>query len=208
MLDREVGRLSGPGRTMLVCLAPIYGGETEALEAAIAALYSQQKGNVHLGDSETATAWINIGRVASVKVDADEYDRIQAAGHWRKIPSGNTAYAATTINGKTVLMHRLIVSAPTGSVVDHINGDGLDNRRCNLRICTMAQNFHNAKPYQGKRFKGVWKRKGYDLWYAAVDHKRVPGSFRNEIDAARAYNRAARERYGEYAWLNDIPDGM
>lgn len=106
----------------------------------------------------------------------------------------------------TERMHRRIMEPPPGMVVDHINGDGLDNRRSNLRLATYSQNRMNSLVRGGSsRFRGVWWERERRKWCAriTVNGKRVnTGSFVNEEDAARAYDSVAREAYGEFAILN------
>jgi hypothetical protein len=106
-----------------------------------------------------------------------------------------------------VKMHRLIMNPPEGMHVDHINGDGLDNRRENLRIVTPQQNCANSrKTIMGQsRFKGVAWCAGANKWraYIAVDRKQQHlGLFADEIAAAEAYDKRAKEVWGEYARLN------
>jgi hypothetical protein len=90
--------------------------------------------------------------------------------------------------------------------VDHINGDGLDNRKSNLRLATRAQNGCNLRPQQGKssRFKGVaWHVCG--KWRAHISPNRTQialGLFDDEIDAALAYDMAALAQFGEFARPN------
>jgi hypothetical protein len=120
---------------------------------------------------------------------------------------GGRYYACRSSGGKTVLMHRVIVNARPGEVVDHIDGNELNDRRNNLRICSKAQNAYNMRPRRGKtsRFRGVYRRKRSDRWYAAVSHKGVSyplGHFDSEIEAARARDAKAVELYGEHTYLN------
>lgn len=117
---------------------------------------------------------------------------------------------------KRTLMHRLILDAPDGEIVDHINGDGLDNRRCNLRLCTMRQNVCNQRirtTYAGKpttsRYKGVTKdKRKRSGWVAQIvsygNHIHI-GTFPTELEAAAAYNAKAVELFGSFARLNEIP---
>lgn len=111
---------------------------------------------------------------------------------------------------KCILMHRVILNVPKGLQTDHINHNGLDNRKANLRIVTNTQNQYNQQPQRrntSSRYKGV-KRKG-NRWEAAIKHNRKEifiGSFINEIDAAKAYDKKATELFGEYAWLNSMID--
>lgn len=107
-------------------------------------------------------------------------------------------------------MHRVILDAPADMCVDHINGNPLDNRRENLRLCTRAENNrakHRVKSGKTSRYKGVYLMKKTGKWIAGVrahgKYKRL-GSFENEADAARAYNEAAKQYYGEFAVLNVI----
>jgi hypothetical protein len=108
---------------------------------------------------------------------------------------------------KTVLIHRIIMGAKKGEIVDHINGNTLDNRRQNLRICTNAENCRNKKIHSDNQngFKGIRKHKNF--WQAKVtkDYKDYyAGSFKTPLEAAIAYNKKAKELFGEFAKLNVI----
>lgn len=95
--------------------------------------------------------------------------------------------------------------------VDHINGDTLDNRKSNLRICTNAENSRNsAKSKNGlwSKYKGVHKDRNRFVARIKVDYKEINlGSFKHEINAAIAYNNAAIKYHKDFARLNAIPDG-
>lgn len=117
--------------------------------------------------------------------------------------------------GKMYLkMHRLILGAGTDEQVDHINGQPLDNRSINLRIATGQQNMANRgkslKAGRTSKYKGVSWRKDRNYWVAWIHYGgktyRI-GNFKVEEDAARAYDAAAFEHWGEYARLNN-PDGQ
>jgi hypothetical protein len=106
-----------------------------------------------------------------------------------------------------VRMHRLMMNPPPKRVVDHRNGDGLDNRRDNLRIATKAQNaFNNRKRKNAtSKYLGVYFRKNTGKWVASIRYRRRKirlGNFVNEIDAAKAYDRAAIKYRKEFARLN------
>lgn len=110
-------------------------------------------------------------------------------------------------NGRqyTLFMHRFITDAPTGMQVDHVNGDTLDNRRSNLRLCTPSENQQNrGRPISNSSgYKGV--RKDGNRWCAAimVNGKYFHlGSFAEPVEAAHAYDSAARRHFGEYAKTN------
>lgn len=125
---------------------------------------------------------------------------------------GTLAYAQTTLRGaggKRALMHRFLMKPPEELVIDHINGDGLDNRRANLRICTHAQNIANQRPQaRWGAFKGVYRISHcrWNVRICAAGKRLDLGMFSSEIAAATAYDDAARELHGEYARLN-FPDG-
>lgn len=104
-----------------------------------------------------------------------------------------------------IRMHRLVTQALPGELVDHINGDTLDNRRDNLRICTIIESNRNRGKASGKtsRFLGVY-RKG-NRWVAQIGIGRrytTIGCYEAEEDAAHAYDSAARDAFGSFARLN------
>ena len=106
----------------------------------------------------------------------------------------------------TLLLHRVITNAPKGIDVDHINGNKLDNRRDNLRLADRSSNIANTKKRNGclSQYKGLNLRNNGN-WSAVVNPKGKTiylGTYSNEIEAARAYDKAAKEYFGEYASLN------
>lgn len=130
---------------------------------------------------------------------------------WRLRPKGDSGYVVRTDyyndgTHKSVSLHRLIMNAGVGQQVDHINHDSLDNRRCNLRLCTPNQNAMNRKRDKkgSSRFKGVCLRKnGRWLAHIQCNHKIYHlGYFGSEEDAAKAYDDAAKKMFGEFACLN------
>lgn len=119
----------------------------------------------------------------------------------------NRGYAITRINGRVSYLHRLI--CPTYTTVDHINGNKLDNRRCNLRECTVTQNNQNVtkRKTNTSGYKGVVHRKERNLWIAQIRLNGVPkfiGSYSTPEQAALAYNKKAIELHGEFANINII----
>lgn len=145
-------------------------------------------------------------------VDAEDYERINRYKWYaqRRVQTYFAARTASCHNGKrgaTLLMHREILRAAKDVEVNHRNGEGLDNRKANLRICTHAQgNFAQRKQENTTSiFKGVsWYRAG-SKWEADITHKRKQfhlGYFDDEREAARAYDRKAKELFGEFARLN------
>jgi hypothetical protein len=143
----------------------------------------------------------------------DEADLELVAGYrWNGKASVRTRYAQASCqdNGGwiVVLMHRLITGAPEGVEVDHVNGDGLDNRRSNLRLATRLQNGANRRKRNGttsSRFKGVYLITPAGTWQAHITvcgKHLTRGRYRTEEEAALAYDAAAKEHFGDYAALN------
>lgn len=151
-----------------------------------------------------------LGSSESVLIDFD--DRRKVTGFtWCKQAGRLTNYASARINGRKTLMHRWLMDTPEGVFVDHINNNGLDNRRENLRLCTPHENSmgQGVNPNRGtSKYKGVYlHNSGPNPWVAEIKHNRklhYLGCFKTEKDAARAYNEAAEERFGAHAFLNPI----
>lgn len=146
-------------------------------------------------------------------VDAGDFDRISAY-KWcvtEQPAKYRTPYAMRKdrVGDKyiSVYMHRRVMGDPVGMHVDHINGDGLDNRRANLRLCTHAQNQMNKNKEVScvSRFKGVNFYKKTNKWTAKIKHdgKWVwLGYHFTQEDAARAYDAGAERLFGEFAKKN------
>ena len=121
---------------------------------------------------------------------------------------GDTPYAQTSVNGKSVLMHRLLLDAPKGMLVDHRNHNTLDNRRENIRLCTRSQNMWNRKRTTGKsKHKGVYWCVNRHKWRVQIyfnNQHSYLGLYVSEEDAARAYNNKAKELFGDFACLNIV----
>jgi len=110
-------------------------------------------------------------------------------------------------------MHRFLMRAPKNKMVDHVNGDKLDNRRENLRLATNSENQANRRAVRGKsNFKGVtWQKRTYDegrgYWKAQIvvqGKLHYLGKYCTDLEAAAAYNDAAVRFFGEFAHLNDL----
>ena len=149
-------------------------------------------------------------------VDDEDFDKLNQYKWCAQYSSGvESFYAVRGENQKILLMHRIIMNTPRGMQTDHINHNTLDNRKENLRICTGSQNQMNLIKHKKatSNYKGVtivkkmYKNTIYKYWYAriCVNRKVIElGYFRNEIQAVKAYNKKAKELFGEYALLNKI----
>ncbi len=135
--------------------------------------------------------------------------------HTKDTKTGKRWYANRSVWGpprKNILLHRFLLNPKPDEQCDHINGDGLDNRRSNLRIATNSQNNMNRQKQSGKyssHFKGVTWHKLGNKWMAQIHFNNkilYLGLFLNEIDAAKAYNLAASKYFGEYANLNQFKE--
>ena len=113
-------------------------------------------------------------------------------------------------NNSQNYLHHLIIGKPKkGFVVDHIDGDKENNTRENLRICKQAENCANSKISKNNTsgFKGVSWNKALKKWHAYImlNRKRIHlGYFKDKLEAAKAYNKAALKYFGEFARLNEV----
>ena len=150
---------------------------------------------------------IPLGHGKAAIVDAADYEWLML-WKWRVTDKGY-AYRTSKRDGKSGAMHRLILDTPRGMVSDHINGNRLDNRRSNLRICTYAGNARNkGNCSHTSVYKGVGWKKDNSLWQARIhmgDKWMHIGLYEEEVAAAVAYNYKAKELFGDHARLNPIP---
>lgn len=144
-------------------------------------------------------------------VDDDDYDRVIEAGPWFRLIDSNTTYVQRNIfvDGRRTgqKLHNFITDFDR---VDHIDHDGLNNQRFNLRLATQRQNTQNTRPRRGgtSQYKGVsWdKQRGKWQVYIYIDSRQFHlGLFDDEVEAALTYDRRARIEFGEFAYLN-FPD--
>ena len=156
------------------------------------------------------TAEIPLSRGFVALVDDEDYERVMAAGPWHVKARKQWVYAQHNVRRpeggwRTEGLHIFLTGLP---MVDHINGDGLDNRRANLRGATAAQNSANARLRRDSTsgFKGVHRNGPRGLPWRAQIHKGGKkhhlGLFESPEVAARAYDAAARELFGEFARTN------
>jgi len=124
--------------------------------------------------------------------DLEDYDKIKNY-HWYYSKDG---YCYST--GRKYKMHRIILNAKKGEIVDHIDHNKIDNRKSNIRICTQSQNMHNAR--NGNKYKGTYKTKyGKYEAHIRIGGKRIRLGIFDTIDEAHsAYCEATTQYYGDY----------
>ncbi len=148
-------------------------------------------------------------------VDDEDYKRI-SRHKWSASDFGCTFYAIRNVKGnapskhrRSILMHREILGVPDDKETDHCDGNGLNNCKVNLRICSHQQNLYNSSKQTNRssKYKGVVWYKQTKKWMARVQWNRQRyhlGYFKDETKAALAYNRKAKELFGDFAKLNHI----
>jgi hypothetical protein len=139
-------------------------------------------------------------------VDAEDYERVSRY-KWYAVRDGRTYYARRTAKIGHITLHRQIMRTPKGKVTDHIDGNGLNDRRSNLRNCNPTENSRNRRRNRKTitGFKGVWREKKTGKYCAQIhfDHKYVYlGTFATPEEAAHAYDRKARQLFGPFARCN------
>jgi hypothetical protein len=147
-------------------------------------------------------------------VDPERYEEL-AKYKWFTARSEGGFYAlrmvkakGSRVKQKAVRMHRVILDVPQGKFIDHINHNGLDNRRANLRVATIQQNTWNKRKQRGNyssQYKGVTWLKREEKWQVRITCKGRSifiGYFDDEKAAARAYDAKAGELFGDYAAMN------
>ncbi len=155
------------------------------------------------------------GKIAFV--DDEDYEYLNQF-KWCADKARRTYYAFRNmkVDGRWVVgtMHQFLIKQPKGMQIDHIDDNGLNNQKSNLRICTNQENHMKTKIQRtakgilkSSRFKGVSSVSDGDRWRARIHYngkENFLGRYDSEIDAAIAYNNAAKEMFGEFARLNNV----
>jgi len=160
------------------------------------------------------TAIIALKNGGLTVVDSDLFEWLNQ-WKWQPTPEGYACRYERVQKGKykKIYLHSLINGTPQGLRTDHKNGIKLDNRRQNLRTADRFQNARNSVKHQrGKpssQYKGVYWSKTENKWKACIrfnGKSKGLGTFVDEIEAAKAYNRCAKDIHGEFARLNPVPE--
>jgi len=148
------------------------------------------------------------GKVAFI--DDEDYELVSQY-KWCAVKDGNTYYAATNTSRKNpprkhIKMHRLILGAKKGQLIDHVNFNGLDNRKENIRFATIGENNHRQTNSRGKsKYFGVCWNKQNNKWVSRIRYngeRLYLGYFSNEVEAAKAYDSSAKNLFGVFARCN------
>tara|TARA_Y100000310_G_scaffold301556_1_gene338130 strand:- start:62 stop:643 length:582 start_codon:yes stop_codon:yes gene_type:complete len=166
----------------------------------------------------------------TVTIDAEDWERVsqhtwgvimntyKPLSEYKELPK--RFYVRTSTRGEDgkqrgVFLHRFLINTPEGMHTDHINGDSMDNRKKNLRVCTSAENQANRGKNKNNTsgFKGVCRslRSSKEKWIAKIKYQRKThtiGCFGTREEAAMAYDEKAKEFFGEFASLNFPDDHM
>lgn len=197
------------GKEKAIRIISLLNGDTKSCGCKRREIWLENRAKKrHTGNTSTGSSWVVSGGTARLNrndVDVfisaeDVYKASQYRWHCHRYVIG-----FMPMDEKMVLLHRVIVGAQVGDIVDHANGNTYDNTRENLRLCSHSQNMQNRRGQtrSASKYKGVYKNK--NKWYAQirVDGDRYSlGSFDNEEDAAKAYDKAATDLHGEFAKTN------
>lgn len=187
------------------------------LATYITAVYPQQaidtlQSQVKLLKEQAKKDTIILSGGEKVLVDPEDYISLMGH-HWFLLDGHGKKYVRANFDGKEISMHRFILGVSGYLFIDHINGNGLDNRKENLRFCTQTQNQHNRGASSASKtgYKGVFWSKANKRYIASITANKKQhhlGSFTCKHKAALAYNKKARELHGEFAFQNVITQAL
>ncbi len=152
--------------------------------------------------------YITLTKGKHALVDAADFERLNKHKWWAQHSNcGSSGWYAVRQEGRRrIYMHREVMNVPDGIVVDHIQRNGLDNRQCNLRVCTPLENAYNRRFHsRSSRFQGIRYIERLDKWLAgikALGRREHIGLFADEIEAAQVRDRWAFAFQGRFAYLN------
>lgn len=164
-------------------------------------------------DEEQNLGFVKTSKDSIACVSDIDFYILENQNNWVEDEKQGLFYTDYTTDKKTVILHCLIMgNPPEGMMIDHISGNRLDNRRCNLRIATSSQNASNSKSRIGStsKFKGVSFDSSRNKWISSIQINGKTnhiGRFNSEEECAKAYDLASYKHYGEFSRLN-FPDGV
>jgi hypothetical protein len=158
--------------------------------------------------TQTTTKKLFLKNGGYALVDIDDY-KILNKYSWSHFNVSKSTYARATVNGKQINMHRVIMSAPKGMLVDHINGNGLDNRKINLRLCTHSENARNSRisSNNSSGFIGVDYKKSHKLWRARITLNRKEifvGLFETAKEAHDARLAILKKYHEDFSYIPNL----
>jgi hypothetical protein len=172
--------------------------------------FGSRKHNKIIEDKLSKICIISLTQNKSAIIDSEDYDNVKNHTWYANKRDGIWYAESGRVGNKGNSIHRLILNVNSNEQIDHINGDGLDNRKCNLRIVSNQQNKFNSRKQKTRnrkmclsKYKGVSKNN--NKWYSRIVKDGTIiylGTFNTEEDAARAYDSKAIELFGKYAKIN------
>lgn len=154
--------------------------------------------------TKTTYKRIKVGKTFAI-VDGEDFERL-SEHTWYYQHGYGRADIAESGKRKRVYLHHMVVGKHPSKFVDHINRNGLDNRRSNLRFASPGESVNNRRPFNKSGYKGVYTDDG-KRWYVKVcrDYKsKTWGGFKTPEEAALFYNDRASELFGEFAYQNEL----
>lgn len=148
---------------------------------------------------------IKLTKGFEAKVDDDDFERVSKY-RWHANHKGNNVYYAMRSkrsegSKNAIYLHREIMNAVQGQKVDHVDSDPFNNQKSNLRFCSQSQNLANKRVFNRRisRFRGIYR---VGKKWAAKCHRKYIGCFSTDIEAAKAFDKAAYDHFGQFATLN------
>lgn len=140
-----------------------------------------------------------------ILLDDEDYNKVKESAYCLSNCKLHSKKIQVKFKGRNISLANFILDLEPGTLIDHIDRNPFNNQRSNFRICDHQQNNFNKGPYDGRKYKGVSYAKRRNKWEANITktYKQYKiGYFNTEIEAAKAYDKYAKELHGEFAYLN------